>query len=460
MHLARATSARWPAALAPLATALVVAAALVAAPAAAGAATTGASGSSSSSVTVPSTPVGAQLSWLLSISQLPLSTQVIAAHFDSTFLSQVTDAQLNEVFQTLAAEGPVTLLGLSATSPTALTAVVEFGYSRYQAELAVDSSGLIDGLRFKPDSPVPKTWSLIERQLKAAAPDVSFLAARVNADGTCTALHSIDAGTPRPLGSMFKLFVLGALANDVHEHKVSWTQKLTVTAAIKVGGSGTLDKAADGTKLTVGEVALQMISVSDNTAADMLLQLVGRAAVEAQVRRWASYPSLDIPFLTVSELFALKYADFPVLAKHYLGLKPSQRAAYLAKTVDAVPSSDEQQATVPRDVNSIEWFASPDDLCRAFAGLSALSKERGLQPIGKILSKNDGGIELSPSTWPTLWFKGGSEPGVLTLGYLGRDRQGHTYVVVAMAEDPSTTFGSQVTVQMLTAAAGAFDLLH
>ena len=77
-----------------------------------------------------------------------------------------------------------------------------------------------------------------------------------------------------------------------------------------------------------------------------------------------------------------------------------------------------------------------------------------------MLSLNDGGIELSRSTWPTVWFKGGSEPGVLTLGYLARDAEGHTDVVIAMAEDRHKALGAASTETVLTAVAGAFGLLR
>ncbi len=265
-------------------------------------------------VKVPTTPVGKQLEWLLGVGpRLPLSTKEISAHFDAAFLAQVSTAELNQALESLGPPGSTTtLLGLSQVEATSLVALVQIGASPYSVQLSVDGAGLIAGLIFRPAAnSVPHSWSQVDKQLTAIAPQVSFLAAKVGSDGTCSAVHSVLAGTPRPLGSMFKLFVLGALANAVHDHRISWSQKVTVTAAIKVGGSGTLQNSPDGTKLTVEQVAVKMISISDNTAADMLLNLVGRAAVEDQVRAWSSHASLDIPFLTVKELFALKYHDFP-----------------------------------------------------------------------------------------------------------------------------------------------------
>jgi len=62
---------------------------------------------------------------------------------------------------------------------------------------------------------------------------------------------------------MFKLFVLGALAHQIAAERVS----------------------------------------SDNTAADMLIHLVGRSAVQAQDRQWSDHAALNVPFLTTRELF-------------------------------------------------------------------------------------------------------------------------------------------------------------
>jgi beta-lactamase class A len=355
------------------------------------------------------------------------------------------------------------LFQLSKLEQRSLTALVQIGPSVYSVELAVDTAGLIDGLYFRPTTAsVPQSWSQVERQVTSLAPEVSMLAAKLNGNGTCTPVRSMAAETPRPLGSMFKLFVLGALANAVREHRVSWNQMLTVTAGIKVGGSGTLNSVPDGTRLTVEQTAIKMISVSDNTAADMLLRLVTRSAVENQVRAWSSHPSLDVPFLTVSEMFALKYGDFPVLADHYLALSPDKRASYLLSTVDRFPTKEERSSASPRDLDSIEWFASADDLCRAFAGLGRLEGEAGLGPIDKVLSTNTGGIGLSAKTWPRIWFKGGSEPGVLTLGYLARTNRGQSFVVIVLTEDAKKPVQESLAVEIqgLNAIVGAFGLLR
>jgi ORF 12 gene product N-terminal len=145
-------------------------------------------------------------------------------------------------------------------------------------------------------------------------------------------------------------------------------------------------------------------------------------------------------------------------------LAPGQRAAFLASSVDPLPFSQAQvqnlsQAwTGPRDIDTLEWFASPDDICRAFAGLQQLAAKPALAPLDPILSANDGGIGLDPAQWPTVWFKGGSEPGVLTLGYLATNSKGQTFVVIAMLANPTAALPPQAIVVLQEIVRAAFEL--
>ena len=419
------------------------------------------------STAAPDVPVGAQLTWFLrAVADLPWSPQLIRAHFDSGFLARVSPAQVNSALEQILPAAGASLTGLlsedPARDPVALLALANFGGVQLTVNIAVDRARLISELEIQGEQPA--SWAQADRDLAALAPDASLLAARVSPGGTCTPVHQVAAAAARPLASMFKLFVLGALARQVAAGQVSWNQDLTVTAALKSAGEvgpGYLQYAPDGTRLSVRQTAVQMISISDNTAADMLIHLVGRPAVQAQDRQWSAHAALNVPFLTTRELFLLKYAD-PLLADQYLHLAPGQRAAFLATAVDPLPLSQAQlqNASSPADIDTIEWFASPDDICRAFAGLRQLAAQPGLAPLGPILSANNGGIGLDPAQWPTIWFKGGSEPGVLTLGYLATNSKGQTFVVVAMLSNPATALSPPAVLGLLALVQGAFELLR
>ena len=415
----------------------------------------------------PDAPVGRQLTWFLrEVADLPWSPQLIRAHFDSGFLARVSPAQVNSALEQLLPAAAASLAGLlsedPARDPVALLALASFGGVQLTVKIAVDRAGLISGLVIRGEQPA--SWAQADRDLAALAPDASLLAARVSPGGVCTPVHQVAAAAARPLASMFKLFVLGALAHQVAAGRVSWNQDLTVTAAVKSAGEvgpGYLQYVPAGTRVSVRQTALQMISISDNTAADMLIHLAGRPAVQAQDRQWSAHAALNVPFLTTRELFLLKYVD-PLLADQYLHLAPGQRAAFLAAAVDPLPLSQAQlqNASSPADIDTIEWFASPDDICRAFAGLQQLAAQPALAPLGPILSANNGGLGLDPAQWPTIWYKGGSEPGVLTLGYLATNNKGQTFVVVAMLSNPAAALSPSAELGLLALVQGAFELLR
>jgi beta-lactamase class A len=406
-----------------------------------------------------------QLRWFLgSVVDLPLSQQVIDTHFDSIFLSKVSASKINSVLeQNLVTPSGAPLVGLLSKDSTSLVAVAAFGTGSWQVSISVDNAGLISGLALIPYVPPPTSWPQIDRQLAALAPHVSFLAAQVSSNGSCTTIHQVASSTPRPLASEFKLFVLGALAHQIAAGHVTWDQRLTVEGQLKSSGnavgSGSLQYSPAGTEVSVLETAAKMISISDNTAADMLINLVGRSAVESQVAQWSSHAVRDIPFLTTREVILMHYVDYPTLADQYLSLSASRRTAFLVSSVDPLSLDEVHGSTEPRDVNTIEWFASPEDICRAFAGLHQLSDQADLSQIRSIFSLNSGSLGLDHSQWSSVWFKGGSEPGVLTLSYLARSSRGQTFVVSAMTSNPAAPLSAGATEKLLAIVKGAFALM-
>ena len=427
----------------------------------------------------PDAPVGRQLAWLLrAVAGLPWSQQVIQAHFGSGFLAHVSPDELNSgLEQNLADLGAslrssgASLTGLlwqaPAHDPVSLLAVAAFGPVKLAVGIAVDGAGLISGLTLRA---YMSSWAKIDRDLAALAPGASLLAARVSSGGSCTPVHQVAASAARPLASIFKLFVLGALARQIAAGRVSWDQKLTVTDALKSAGNigpGYLQNVPAGTRVPVQQTAAKMIAISDNTATDMLIHLVGRSAVEAQFRQWSDHAALNVPFLTGREVFLLKILHYPALANRYLRLAPGQRAAFLASSVDPLPFSPAQvqeklaqAGTEPRDIDTLEWFASPDDICRAFAGLQQLAAQPRLAPVGPILSASGPVIWLDPTRWPTVWFKGGNEPGVLTLGYLATNGKGQTVVVAAMLSNPAAELSPAAGLELASLAQAAFGLVR
>jgi beta-lactamase class A len=419
--------------------------------------------------------VGRQLTWFLrAVADLPWSRQVIQAHFPSGVGVDEVNSVVEQSLAAWGASAPspaASLTGLlwqdRTRDPGSLLAVAAFGRVRLTVSISVDGAGLISGLQL---GPYLSSWAQVDRELAALAPQASLLAARVSPGGRCTPVHQVAASAARPLASMYKLFVLGALARQIAAGRISWNQELTVTNALRSigGGPGSLNEVPAGTRVPVRQVAATMIALSDATATEMLVHLVGRSAVEAQFRQWSNHAALNVPFLTGREALQMKLLHYPELADQYLRLAPGHRAAFLASSVDPLPFSPAQvqeelaqHATEPRDVDTIGWFASPDDICRAFAGLQQLAAQPRLAPLGPILSANNGGLGLDPARWPTIWHKGGNEGGVLTAGYLATNSKGQTVVVTVMLSNPAAELPLSSAAPGLAAIArAAFELVR
>jgi hypothetical protein len=433
------------------------------APTSAGSATVAATTRPAEVVAPPDTAAGAQLRWLLAATaHLPVSDGQVRAHFDAAFLAEDDAAVLNQSLQA------VTGAEVRSIQVSELNTVVAIVSARAAAPtevwLTVDSRGLISELRISPATtgPTPATWADVDAALRSVAPQVRLLVADVG-NGSCRTVHSIDPGTAAPIGAAFKLYVLAALGHAVASGTVRWNQPLTVTAQLKSLPAGELQNEPDGTQVSVLDTAAAMTSLSDNTATDMLINLVGRSAVEdALTTTGMANPALDRPLLTTREIFVLKLRQWPALAERYISANEPSRRTLLASTVDRAPLPAVAAAgswIAPRDINSLEYFASARDICRAYASLAALAARPGLSPIGQVLSLNDDSLALDPGQWKTTWFKGGSEPGVLTMAYLATTRTGHSYVVTVLAEDPSQPIDETIAVPvMLSAIKGAFTL--
>jgi hypothetical protein len=78
--------------------------------------------------------------------------------------------------------------------------------------------------------------------------------------------------------------------------------------------------------------------------------------------------------------------------------------------------------------------------------------------VASILAINNGSLNLDPRQWSTTWFKGGSEPGVVTLNYLATTRTGQSYVVSVLAANPTAPIPTTATAQLLGAIKAAFTL--
>ena len=94
-------------------------------------------------------------------------------------------------------------------------------------------------------------------------------------------LVSLNSDLLFPAASLAKLPILIEVARQVEAGKLSWETRYRVTEAACVQSAGVLADLLPDLQPTLHDLAHLMIAISDNTAANMLLDLVGMQAVNA-----------------------------------------------------------------------------------------------------------------------------------------------------------------------------------
>jgi beta-lactamase class A len=378
--------------------------------------------------------------------------------FAPSFLASVSEDQVRQIAEQLRPTGPYEVIAV--TSQTAQGAELRVrGTVTMTMSIAIepDAPHRIVGLLLKPVPVEAASWDELADRLRAAAPEVAFLAAEI-VDGQCEPVHAIEADRVMPLGSAFKLYVLGSLAQQVRAGAVSWDDQVEMRDELRVHSSATYGETPPGTKNRLQDLATAMISVSDNTATDLVLLHVGRDAVEGALGALGMKdPARNVPFLTTRELTLLKWGVSTEVRDEYVNADADRRRAMLTE----LPEHGATEASLagadlstPALIDDLEWFASASDLCRVHVALQHLAAEDGLAPVRAILSVNPG-VPLDETTWRYVAFKGGSEPGVLAGSWLAERADGRRFFVAALFENVRES----VETAALGDAAGAFSLL-
>jgi beta-lactamase class A len=275
-------------------------------------------------------------------------------------------------------------------------------------------------------------------------------------NGRCDAVAGTRVDESLPLASIFKLYVLLAVADALNAGTLRWTDRLTITTADKAVGSAGFDELAPGATVSVRDAAQQMISKSDNMATDMLIKRLGPGAVEkALVAGGHHDPAAMTPFPTAHELFSIGWGN-PDVREQWKHAAPAERAEMLAQTNSRPYEPDPQRTHAPASPYGIEWYGSAADICRVHAALQAAAKGPAAG-VRDVLSATPG-IDLDPKRWKYVAAKGGNLPGDISFSWYAEDRTGQGWVVDFQLTWP--TFRSLAAATwLLGIATQAFGLL-
>lgn len=360
--------------------------------------------------------------------------------FAQSFRDQVPEAQFLGIKAQLELQfGP--LIGvdsITAISDTAAEVSIRFesGIADTGMQLEAAEPNYVSGFLFRGVEPFNDSVEALEEDLGALPGDVTLLAARLDGGEPIIAYN---ADMPLGLGSAFKLYVLSALTQSIAAGEHSWDEVVPLTQTSFP--SGILQGWPENSPVTLHTLATLMISISDNTATDQLIAVLGREAIEAEVAASGhANPELMQPFMNTRELFVLKSGEEADI-EGFRAASPQYRRQMLNSMNALDRSENDIMAAFSNGPNAIdiEWFASANDIANLFNRLRSSGDEIALG----VMAVNPAvpGSELE--NWDYVGFKGGSEPGVLNFSYVLQDAEGAWSVVTMGWNNPEAEVDQQ-----------------
>jgi beta-lactamase class A len=353
-----------------------------------------------------------------------------AEYFTPEFLAAVPPAQLKAVIDGVVAQhGAVQAIDrVEAQDSVRGTVFVRFERSvgRFQMTIDPASGGRVAGLLVTGFTSNDDSIAKIVEEIRSLPGTTNLLITPLG-EAQAKPLVAHNPDTVLAIGSTFKLYILAELAAQVQRRKLGWDRVTAVDR--KSFSSKATEHWPHGAPVTLHSLASWMISVSDNGATDILLDVLGREAVGKRlVSIGNSAAPRNLPFLNTVEAFALKSDANAALRTQYLAANETEQRRLLDSAADKLTLAEisgEMFIGKPLHIDTIEWFASAHDLARLLDTFRApaMADARGIMAI------NPGIARDSTAGWSYLGYKGGSEAGVISMSFLLQSKAGRWYAV-------------------------------
>lgn len=368
-----------------------------------------------------------------------------------------TPGQIGSVERTMAElwwDRPFTVEGVAIGASVATLHLISSYGARQDIRIHTDDQGQVDRFDLETQPPSVGSWRDVDAVLSRTGARYSYQVAKVT-NGNCDPVAGTNTRESLPLASIFKLYVLHALADAVKDGTVSWDEMLTVTAKSKAVGSSGLE-LSPGAHVSVRTAAEKMIATSDNMATDLLIERLGTHAIEEALATAGHHdPASMTPFPTMYELFSVGWGQ-PDVRDQWKHASQQVRAQLLHQANATPYQPDPTRAHTPASTYGAEWYGSAEDICRVHLALQA-DAVGPAAPVRQILSAV-AGIQLDRNEWPYIGAKAGGLPGDLTFSWYAEDKTGQPWVASFQLNWPRD-HGPTVTGWMLEVAKQVFALV-
>jgi len=380
------------------------------------------------SADIPISPIyAARSNQLLTLAQ---EAEAKPAFFARSFLEAIPEKQIRQNFRDLENQfgKPEFVRRIIAQGPYSGTVEIKYRRGVVAFNLVLDRSSphKVIGMRFVGSNTANDDFSSLTKIFRNLPGSAGFQIAQLTAAGPVS-LHEHNARHTYGIASVFKLYVLAELTRSIRAGERSWKDTLPLTQ--KSLPSGIIRNWPTGTPLTLQTLATLMISISDNSATDILIKELGRNNIGRLVKDTGhSNISAILPVLTTLEFFALKMPANADLRQRYIRANDEAQRRILATSQDRLGMDDVEAANLankPRYIDEIEWFAAPQDITLVLHYIHLLNDPvaRAILSIDPIIPAGD------KARWVNLGGKGGNEPGVISFAFLGQSRSGRMLAI-------------------------------
>ena len=322
---------------------------------------------------------------------------------------------------------PITVAGIDIGAGQAtLHVLTSYGVAQ-DIELRTNDDGLVDRFEVSLQPPAIKTWADIDAELTKSGARYSYQVSKVTDGRKCSTVAGTNTDLSLPLASIFKLYVLLAVAEAVNAGTLEWTDpahhhrrgeggriRQPRRAAARRAGVGAQGRAADD----FGE------RQHGDRSADRPAGARRRRARAGD--RGPSRPGEHDAVPDHARAVLGRLGSTGPSRAVEAGFSAGPRAAAGADEFPPLRTGSEAHPT-PASEYGAEWYGSAADICRVHAALQAAAVGEAA-PVKEILSAVPG-IELDKSKWPYIGAKGGNLPGDLTFSWYAVDRTGQPWVV-------------------------------
>ncbi len=353
------------------------------------------------------------------------------AIFDENFRNAVPPDQLRALRQKISEQQGQALEIISIAPHAANSAIIKIRFEKSIGTVHLDL-----------EKALPHRISgLLITGFEAAGDTIEDVLAAINAlpgrQGLIIQQLSGTANPPPPavldpdgryaIASAFKLYILAELDRAVRAGERRWSD--VVRLGPKSHPTGISQNWPDASPVTLHTLATLMISISDNSATDTLIRVIGQPQLSRMVKATGHHKPDDLrPLLMTRQASALKMPVHADRRIRFLSAGPTGREKLLAE-FDSALTLDSLDSRIltnkPNFIDQLEWFATPRDIIRLLDHLHRNASEE----TKAILAINPGIGQDAARKWDYFGYKGGSEPGVLSYNFLLQSKSGKSYAV-------------------------------